>query len=302
MTTNQQWLELSIETSSELAEAISEAIFPYVEGGVAAEQLNSYDRAVDRWEEETVTGPVIVRAYLPMDKTLEERRQNVEYALRCLNLVQPVPMPSYRSIAQADWAEAWKVSFKPLRIGNHILIRPSWIDVEPQPGDIVIALDPGLAFGTGLHPTTQLCALAIAEQVQPGARLLDVGCGSAVLSIIGAKVGANEVLGVDTDEEAVRAGRENVAQNGVSNRVTIEHGSFDRATGVYDVVVANILAGVIVRMLDSGLARLGRQFIFSGILDTQVHEVSAAITRSGLTLIERNQITDWVCLICRANG
>ena len=299
---NQQWLELSIETSSELAEAISEAIFPYVEGGVAAEQLNSDDGAVDRWEEETATGPVIVRAYLPMDETLEERRQNVEYALRCLNLVQPVPMPNYRPIAQSDWAEAWKVAFKPLRIGSHILIHPTWIDVEPQPGDVVIALDPGLAFGTGLHPTTQLCALAIAQHVQPGARLLDVGCGSAVLSIIGAKVGASEVLGVDTDEEAVRASHENVAQNGVSNRVTIEHGSFDRATGVYDMVVANILAGVIIQMLDNGLARLGRQFIFSGILDTQVHEVSAAITRSGLTLIERNQITDWVCLTCRSNG
>src|SRR5207253_819134 len=112
------------------------------------------DGAVDRWEDEVATGPVIVRAYLPVDDTLEERRQQVEYALRCLNLVAPVPMPTYRPIAQADWAEAWKVAFKPLRIGNRILIRPSWIEVEPQPDDIVIALDPGLAFGTGLHPTT----------------------------------------------------------------------------------------------------------------------------------------------------
>jgi ribosomal protein L11 methyltransferase len=295
---NRQWLELSIKTSSELAEAISEAIFPYVEGGVATEQLNTDDAAVDRWEDEIATGPVIVRGYLPMDDTLEERRQQIEYVLRCLNLVQPVPMPEYRPIAQADWAEAWKVAFKPLRIGEHILIRPSWIEVEPRPGDIVIALDPGLAFGTGLHPTTQLCALALEEQVKPGMRVLDVGCGSALLSILAARLGAGEVLGVDIDAEAVRVSRENVASSGLGERVTIEPGSFERADGVYDVVVANILAGVIARLLGSGLARCGKRFIFSGILETQVDEVSAAIAQAGLRLLERKQSADWVCLLC----
>lgn len=300
MTDNRQWLELSIQTSSELAEAISEALFPYVEGGVAAEQLNTDDGAVDRWEDEAATGPVIVRGYLPMDETLEQRRQQVEYALRCLNLVQPVPMPTYRPIAQADWAEAWKVAFKPLRIGERILIRPSWIEVEPNPDDLVIALDPGLAFGTGLHPTTQLCAAALEERVKPGMRVLDVGSGSALLSILAARLGAREVLGVDTDGEAVRASRENVASNGVADRVTIQAGSFEHAEGVYDVVVANILAGVIARLLASGLARCGGLFIFSGILDTQEAEVSAAVAQAGLKLLERKQSADWVCLLCAA--
>jgi ribosomal protein L11 methyltransferase len=302
VTTDRQWIELSITTNSELAEAISEAIFPYVEGGVAAEQLNANDEAVDHWENETVTGPVIVRGYLPMDETLEERRQNVEYALRCLNLVQSMPMPTYRTIAQADWAEAWKVAFKPLRIGKRILIRPSWINIEPQPGDIVLALDPGLAFGTGLHPTTQLCAMALEDHIQPGHRVLDVGCGSAVLSILSAKLGAAHVFGVDTDEEAVRVSQENVVNNGVSDRVAIAQGSYDLAHGIYDIVVANILAGVIVKMLNGGLAHLGRQFILSGILDTQVPQVSEAVTQAGLSLVERKQITDWVCLVCRSNS
>jgi ribosomal protein L11 methyltransferase len=296
-----EWLELAIETNSELAEAISEAIYPYVEGGVATEQLNTNDRAVDRWEDEVATGPVIVRGYLPMDGTVEERQGKVEYALRCLNLVLPVPMPTYRSIAQADWAEAWKVAFKPLHIGSHILVRPSWIEVEPQPGEIVIALDPGLAFGTGLHPTTQLCGVAIEERVQAGMRVLDIGSGSALLSILAAKFGANEVLGVDIDEEAVRAGRENVQKNGVADTVRIEPGSYDRGVGVYDIVVANILAGVIAKMLGNGLGRCGQMFIFSGILDTQVYQVSAAIAQAGLQLIEQKQIADWVCLICRRN-
>jgi ribosomal protein L11 methyltransferase len=297
---NTQWLELAIETNSELAEAISEAIYPYVEGGVAAEQLNTDTGAVDRWEDEVATGPVIVRGYLPLDDTLEERRQKLEYALRCLNLVQPVALPTYKRIAQSDWAEAWKVAFKPLRIGQHILVRPSWIEVEPQPNDVVIALDPGLAFGTGLHPTTQLCAIAIEERIKPGMRVLDVGSGSALLSILAAKFGATEVLGVDIDAEAVRVSAENVSKNGVQDAVQVRAGSFEQGEGVYDVVLANILAGVIIKMLGSGLAMLGRLYIFSGILDTQADEVCKAIAQSGLRLIERKQIADWVCLVCEA--
>jgi ribosomal protein L11 methyltransferase len=132
--------------------------------------------------------------------------------------------------------------------------------------------------------------------------VLDVGCGSAVLSILSAKLGAAHVFGVDTDEEAVRVSQENVVNNGVSDRVAIARGSYDLAQGIYDVVVANILAGVIVKMLNGGLAKLGRQFILSGILDTQVPQVSEAVTQAGLSLVERKQITDWVCLVCRSNS
>jgi ribosomal protein L11 methyltransferase len=298
MTNNKRWLELSIATTAELAEAISEAIFPYVEGGVAAEQLNTDDGAVDRWEEETATGPVIVHAYLPMDETLEGRRAKVEQAIAYLNMIQPIAQPTYQEIAQSDWAEAWKVAFKPLRIGRHIFVRPSWVEAQPEPGDVVLTLDPGLAFGTGLHPTTQLCAAALEERVQPGMRVLDVGSGSALLSILAARLGAREVLGVDIDEEAIRAGQSNTALNGVADRVTIDLGSYDRAVGVYDAVVANILAGVIVKMLDNKLAETGRLFIFSGILDTQAADVESAVQRAGLNVIERKQSADWVCLLC----
>jgi ribosomal protein L11 methyltransferase len=298
---NPEWLELAIETNSELAEAISEAIYPYVEGGVATEQLASNHNAVDRWEDEVATGPVIVRGYLPMDGTVEERRAKVEYALRCLNLVLPVPMPKYRSIAQADWAEAWKVAFKPLRIGTHILVHPSWIDIVPEPNDVVISLDPGLAFGTGLHPTTQLCGMAMEGRVLPGMRVLDVGSGSALLSILAAKLGATEVLGVDIDPEAVRVGHENAEKNGVDGVVKVDAGSFDHANGVYDIVIANILAGVIIKMLANGLALVGNQFIFSGILDTQVIQVREAIAQAGLDIVEQKEIADWVCLVCNVN-
>ncbi|MCS7056501.1 MAG: 50S ribosomal protein L11 methyltransferase [Thermoflexales bacterium] len=305
MTADRRWLELSLEADNELAEAISEAIFPYVEGGVALEQTcrrQADGTIADRWEDERIEGAVIVRAYLPDDPTLDERKRKVEEALRCLGMIRPVPQPNYRTVAQSDWADAWKTSFKPLRIGQRILIQPSWIEALPDdiaPGrDIVIVLDPGMAFGTGLHPTTQLCAAALEAYVQPGMRVLDVGSGSGILSLLAAKLGAREVLGVDTDEEAVRAGRENALANGLADRVTIEHGSHDVALGGYDLVVANILAGVICRMLAEGLARRAPLFIFSGILDVQAADVVRAAERAGLSVLEERRMGDWVCLVC----
>jgi len=299
---DRRWLELSIATDAELAEAISEAIFPYVEGGVALEQVNrqlSGGAAVDRWEDERADGPVIVRAYLPDDETLEERRRQVEQALFYLNMIRPVPQPTYRAVAQSDWADAWRASFKPLRLGKRIVIRPSWIDEGVAAGDdILITLDPGMAFGTGLHPTTQLCAMALEAHVRPGMRVLDVGSGSGILSILAAKLGAREVIGVDTDDEAVRVGRDNVLGNGVAGCVTIVRGSHDVAGGGYDLVVANILAGVIVRMLSEGLADRAPLFIFSGILEGQTAEVTRAAQSAGLALLEANRIDDWICLVC----
>ncbi len=294
----QHWVELSIETDNELAEAISEAIYPYVEGGVALEQINYNDRIADRWEDETATGPVVVRAYLPRDATLEERRASVERALSCLNLIRPIPQPAWREVAQTDWAEAWKVAFKPVRLGRRILICPSWIEAEAQPGDIVLRLDPGLAFGTGLHPTTQLCAEALEERIRPGMRVLDVGTGSGILSVLAARLGAESVLGVDIDEEAVRAARDNVARNNANTCVSVALGSWEQAAGVYDVVIANILAGVITRLLQEGLAAVGHAFIFSGILDTQAEAVKVALDQASLRVVDQKQRADWICLVC----
>lgn len=299
---DKHWLELSIETDGELAEAISEALFPLVEGGVALEQRNRRldDQATaDRWEDEPADGPIIVRAYLPVDEALEARRQRVEQALACLNLIRPVPTPAYRIVAQSDWADAWKAGFQPLRIGRRILITPSWLrapDYNPE-RDLLITLDPGMAFGTGLHPTTQLCAAALEDYVEAGMRVLDVGSGSGILSILAAKLGASEVVGVDIDTEAVRAGQENAARNAVSDRVRIIHGAHDAATGHYDLIVANILAGVIAQMLAEGLGARGARFIFSGILDSQREQVIRAAEQAGLYLEEVRTSNDWVCLI-----
>jgi ribosomal protein L11 methyltransferase len=212
-----------------------------------------------------------------------------------------VPPPTYRIITQSDWADAWKAGFQPLRIGRRIVITPSWLrapDYDPE-HDILITLDPGMAFGTGLHPTTQLCAAALEDYVTAGMRVLDVGSGSGILSILAAKLGAREVVGVDTDPEALRASQENVVRNAVGDRVRIVQGSHDAAAGHYDLVVANILAGVITNMLlNEGLATRAMRFIFSGILDSQKESVAHAAERAGLRLSALRKMNDWVCLIC----
>ena len=188
-----RWLEMSLETDAETAEAVHEALFPIVEGSIALEQTNRAAGATaDRWEDEAAQGPVIARAWLPMDETLPTRRDRVERALTALRLIaRALPTPRWREVQTADWADAWRESFKPLRIGAHILVHPSWIDAASagaQDGDIIIALDPGMAFGTGLHPTTQLCAQAMLSRVEAGMRVLDVGCGSGILMPLSQKL------------------------------------------------------------------------------------------------------------------
>lgn len=300
----QRWLELSLETDAELAEAISEAIFPFVEGGVALEQkpvLRPGESLEDRWEEQPAVASVVLRAYLPIDATLEERRRRIEEALHLARMVRPLPEPTYREVVAQDWAEAWKAHFKPLRIGERVLVCPSWVSLDEanaQPDDITILLDPGMAFGTGLHPTTQLCVHALLTHVRPGMRVLDLGCGSGILAILAAKLGAERVVGVDTDPEAVQVARENAARNAVSDRVHIFHGSHDVAPGHYHLVVANILAGVIARLLREGLGERGERFVFSGILESQVGEVVDAAENAGLRCVSQATMGDWVALTC----
>src|SRR6185436_12087771 len=170
-------------------------------------------------------GPVNVRAYLPADANLESTRAALEEALWHLGQILPLPSPKYQTVAEADWAEAWKVNFHPLRLGRRLMIVPAWLNPPLEPEDIPIRIDPGMAFGTGTHPTTQLCLAAIEKHLRPGQAVLDLGTGSGILSVAAAKLGAGPILALDIDAEAVRVARENTALNGVADRIQIEEGS-----------------------------------------------------------------------------
>ena len=287
-----EWLEISLAVENETAEAIAGVLSFYVPHGIAIEA------GPDGWN----AGPVIVRAYLPADENLPANRRRIEEALWHLGQIRPIPTPTFRTLAEEDWAETWKERLSVMHIGQHLVIRPLWLEYTPAPGDIVIQLDPGMAFGTGLHPTTQMCLVALEELVRPGMDVLDLGCGSGILAIAAARLGAGRVLAVDNDPIAVKTAQENAVANGVQETVRVVHGSLAEAEESYDLVAANILAAVIVKMAQEGLARRVRPggiLVATGILGGQETEVVEALERGGLTLAEQRRVEDWVCLLAR---
>jgi ribosomal protein L11 methyltransferase len=253
-------------------------------------------------------GPVIVRAYLSADSALADTRTRLEEALWHLSQILPLPSPQYQLMTQTNWSESWKANFRPLRVGRRLMIIPAWLNPPLAPENIPIRLDPGMAFGTGTHPTTQLCLATMERHLPPGAPMIDLGTGSGILSIAAAKLGAGPVLALDTDPEAVRVARANLTANDVAEQVRVEQGSVAEVlSGQFGMreapfVVANILARVIVELLDQGLEKVvapGGWLIVSGILDSQAYQVNAGLKAHGFTLIAQEQIEDWVAILVR---
>jgi ribosomal protein L11 methyltransferase len=303
-----RWLEVSLTVNGEAAEAVADVLTRFAPEGVALEATR-LETSPDT-DEARPAGEVLVRAYLPVDATLDVRRAELEQALWHLGQLLPLPAPAFRPVADTDWAESWKANFQPLRLGRRLMIIPAWLDPALEPGVVAIRLDPGMAFGTGTHPTTQLCLLALERHLVPGAPVLDLGTGSGILAIAAARLGSGPVLALDVDPEAVRVAGENTAANGVAGQVRVAQGSLAQVlAGAYGaewlgapLVVANILARIIITLLSEGLAESvapGGLLVVSGILESQAFEVVAALKIAGLTLVAKEQIDDWVALLAR---
>lgn len=224
-----QWLEVSLDADNESAEAIADLLQRFGHQGVVIEQAGF---EFDKWEYDLPKpDKLIVKAYLPINASTPDAQQQLRDALRYMNMIWPMPEPEFRTIDEADWAEAWKVHYQPLRLGRHIYIKPRWIETLPdaQNDDVLISLDPGMAFGTGTHPSTQLCLLATEDLLEgrPALKVLDLGCGSGILAIAAAKLGAAHVLALDTDTIAVEVTAENAIENGVGDKIESLHGSLD---------------------------------------------------------------------------
>jgi len=252
-------------------------------------------------------GPLRVFGYLPMDGQLEERRRQLEQALWYLGRIRPLPAAQFKPIQQANWAEAWKQHYQPIAVGESLMIVPAWLE-QPAGGRIPIRIDPGMAFGTGTHPTTQLCLQAL-ETAAPRTgdhwEVIDLGCGTAILAIAALKLGARHALAVDIDPEAIRAAQENAQTNRVTTNLELGVGSLEEIrSGAYTIrnaciVMANILAPVLIRLLGEGLGDILADegvLILSGILQEQAVDVQAAAEAHGLRLVARHQIGDWVAL------
>ncbi len=296
-----RWLEVSFVVNGELAEALSEVLGRFVEGGVAVESGVRFDDAED---EGTAEGPVRIYGYLSVNDDLDSKRQKLDEALWFLGRIQEIPTPTYTPIEDQDWMNSWKQHYKPIEIGRTLMIVPAWMDPDMH-GRIPLRIDPSMAFGTGTHPTTQLCLILLEKYLHRGAITLDIGCGSGILSIAALKLGAKKAIGVDIDPLSVKASYENAALNRVKNHIEILQGSVTEIlNGAAEVtesslVMANILAPVIIRLLDAGLDQLvstGGVLLLSGILDNQVQDVIVAGQNRGLFLLEKAQIADWVAL------
>lgn len=295
------WLEISLTVDGELAEAVAEVLSRYIPEGVVVESGVKYNDSEDVG---TPFGPVRVYGYIPADETLEDTRQRLLEALWHLGRITPLPEAQFRSIANENWMEAWKKNYRPIPIGSRLLILPAWYQSD-DPARIAIKIDPSMAFGTGTHPTTQLCLAMVETYTRPGQPAIDIGCGSGILSIGALLLGANHALGVDIDAEAERASRENAEANGVADRLELGLGSVDEIrAGQFSLtraplVLANILAPILIRLFEGGMADLvepGGVLVLSGILDEQSARVEAAAEAQGMTLLDKQLIGDWVAL------
>lgn len=288
-----EYLEIAVPNiDGEAAEAVCELFNRYGHGGAVMEAAAP---AFDR---------VTVRTVIPADD--QARREHIEMMLALIGKALPhgLPAPQFTRIGETDWATAWREHFQTIRIGRRFVIKPSWREYTPVEEDIVIEIDPGLAFGSGLHPTTRLCLEIFETMDWAGQELFDVGTGSGILSIAAAKLGARRIRAVDIDEVAVRVAQENFARNGLADNPllmveTAVGSAVDAGGRRWPVVVANILANILLELmphLAAATAADGR-LVLSGMILEQEAEVTAAAAAQGLVVVDRRQEEDWVALV-----
>ncbi|TAK00932.1 MAG: 50S ribosomal protein L11 methyltransferase [Chloroflexota bacterium] len=305
------WLELAVEADVEAVEAVSEILGRVAPGGTSVEPaFELVDEGLGARLDQA--RPAIVRAYVPARDIASALRaaREAEAALGHLQAfgLRPIGELRTRLVDEADWADAWKTHFPVMRIGRHLVIRPTWRRHRAADGDVVIDLDPGMAFGTGLHPTTRLCLEAIeaaaARGELVGGRVLDVGCGSGILSIAAARLGARRVSGLDIDPIAIEATLANARRNRLVRRIQAREGSLPSGEPPFDLVVANLIASVLVALAGPlrDEVRPGGLVLASGIFEDREAEVAAAFEGVGLAVVERTVEGEWVALAARREG
>lgn len=301
-----KWMEISVEVPDEAVDAIQEVMGRFSSGGAVVEKVIPEDNPLGL--EPT---KAFVKVYLPYNRQGLSRKKRLEEALWHLSNILPIPTPSVRYWEEGEWLEAWKKFYTVLHIGERLVVKPSWESYAPAPEEVVVELDPGLAFGTGLHPSTRLCLIAMEKVLKPGERVLDVGTGSGILALFAAKLGAKEVLALDIDRIAVKVARENVARNGLKGKVKVRWGTIIRteeaplvdasALKPFGLVLVNITAPVIKSMAKELAAVTAPEglVIASGLIQNQKEETAEALSTWGLEVQEEISSQEWVALILR---
>ena len=306
------WVEVQIKTSSEFEEIVTNIMYDLGVTGLAIEDprdILEFERSEGDWDyiDPDLFGSdlesVTIKAYFPEGEDLADKiekvRDNIErnpiekygYSLGEVTILE---------VYEKDWAEAWKKYYKPFKVGEKIVIKPTWEEYERNNDEIIIELDPGMAFGTGTHETTILCIRALEKYVKEDDIVYDIGCGSGILSIAATKLGAKKVIGVDLDSVCVKVSNENININEVDSIVEIKKGNLlDVVEGKADIIVSNIIAEVIVDMIPSLKDYLNYDgiFIASGIILEKVEMVETQLIKQGFKILEINQIEDWASIV-----
>lgn len=310
-----KWTEIKVKTTTEAVEAVSNIFYEVGAQGVVIEDPKDFifqekdELSWDYIEEEVFINGyegAIVKAYLSEEdlsiiskiETIREGVKNLsQYGIDTGDALVEI-----EEVNQEDWENAWKKYYKPIKVSNSIVIKPTWEDYEASLNEIVIDLDPGMAFGTGTHETTNMCIIELEKYVTGENTVLDIGCGSGILSIAAAKLGAENVVGVDLDPMAVRVSKENVEQNNLSAFVEIRHGNLtDVIHEKSDILVANIIADIIIALSDDvdKFVKSGGIFISSGIILSRLEDVKQAIIEKGFEIIDVNTMGEWACITSR---
>lgn len=304
------WTEIEIKAAAETEEILTGILYGLGATGLSIEDPRDIDRMErteydwDFVEDGVINNDIdgiIVRVYFEEDEDVLNKVEEIKKAIEDNPLLDSSKHSiSTDTVDEKDWAENWKDHFQTMRVGNNIIIKPSWENPELKEDDIVIELDPGMAFGTGTHETTYMCAEALEEYQKQGDIVYDIGCGSGILSIVSAKLGAKSVVGVDLDPLAVKVSKENIVDNQVEAIVDIKEGDLlEVVDGKANIIVSNIIAEIIAGMvcdLKSYLKEDGI-FITSGIIQEKVDLVKDSLIKNGFNIIEVKNKNDWACIV-----
>ncbi|MGG0250961.1 50S ribosomal protein L11 methyltransferase [Peribacillus frigoritolerans] len=312
-----KWSEFAIQTTNEAVEPVSNILHEAGASGVVIEdplelvkeRENVFGEIYHLNPDDYPDEGVVIKAYLPVNSFLGDTIDAIKESINNLQLFDidlGKNVVSISEVNEEEWATAWKKYYNPVKISERFTIVPTWEDYTPVSSDeLIIELDPGMAFGTGTHPTTVMCIQALERTVTPGDLVVDVGTGSGVLSIAAALLDAKRIQSLDLDEVAVQSAKQNVELNNVQDKVSVSQGNLlDGVNEQADIVVANILAEVIMRFTDdvAKVVKPGGYFIASGIIQTKKQDVKEAIIASGFTVEETILMEDWVAIIAKRNA
>lgn len=303
------WAEIQIKTTNELEDVVTDILYDVGATGLAIEDprdiLELVQSEID-WDFidpdliKVESNQIIIKAYFAENKELEYIIQKIKERIKHHPMLKEKNHITISSVDEKNWAESWKKYYKPTKIGKNILIKPSWEEAEVGKDTILVELDPGMAFGTGTHETTMMCSEALENHVKPGDLVYDIGCGSGILSIVAAKLGAKKVIGVDLDPVCVRVSSENIKINNVEDIVDIKRGDLlEVIEGNANVIVSNIIAEIIAKMVPSIKDYLKDQgvFIASGIIIEKIPLVENALLENNFRILDIVKKNEWACII-----